>query len=167
MDSPSKTGFDRGDGAEKERTDGWARGLTFQKIIDSGRIIANNEQGELEFRIKWNNDEEEWVNAEVVRHEIPQEVIDFFMVQMRRVDILLDKVLNNVLEKVLNKRINGDGKIEYLVQWKGCSDPADNTWEPAEYLCGAEEDIYVRKCTSTHRAEEEIKEYESAAAAKK
>jgi len=145
MDSPSKTGFDRGDGAEKERTDGWARGLTDLQIIRSRRVIANNERGDLEFLIQWDNEEEEWVNAEVVRHEIPQDVIEFFMVRMREIKSLL-------LEKVLDKRINGDGKIEYLVQWKACSDPADNTWEPAEYLCGAEE---------------EIKEYESAAAAKK
>ncbi|XP_002740612.1 chromobox protein homolog 3-like isoform X1 [Saccoglossus kowalevskii] len=37
------------------------------------------------------------------------------------------------VEKVVDKKVNKHGKIEYLLKWKGYSD-AENTWEPKDNL---------------------------------
>ena len=44
------------------------------------------------------------------------------------------------VEKIVNKRIKSDGRVQYLIKWKGFSDK-DNTWEPQEYLKDCEEKI--------------------------
>ena len=41
------------------------------------------------------------------------------------------------VEKILNKRVTGEGKAEYMVKWKGWTDKW-NGWEPEEHLVGSE-----------------------------
>jgi len=45
------------------------------------------------------------------------------------------------VEKVLDKRTNKAGDVEYLVKWKNYNSPEDDTWEPRENLEGAETEI--------------------------
>merc|ERR1719319_1979812 len=45
------------------------------------------------------------------------------------------------VEQILEKRAKKGGKVEYLVKWRGFEDPNENTWEPADNLEGAEEEI--------------------------
>ena len=37
-------------------------------------------------------------------------------------------------EKIIDKRTNHCGKIEYLVKWQGYPD-SENTWEPSQLVC--------------------------------
>ena len=38
------------------------------------------------------------------------------------------------VEKILDKMIYEDGRIFYLLRWKGYDDPTEDTWEPPENL---------------------------------
>ena len=42
------------------------------------------------------------------------------------------------VESVVSKRDTGEGKVEYLVKWKGY-EAFDNTWEPVENLESSQE----------------------------
>ena len=45
------------------------------------------------------------------------------------------------VESVVSKRDTGEGKVEYLVKWKGWN-ASDNTWEPVENLESSQELIH-------------------------
>ncbi|KAB0372310.1 hypothetical protein FD755_016102 [Muntiacus reevesi] len=45
------------------------------------------------------------------------------------------------VERIVDKRQNKTGKMEYLVRWKGCS-REDATWEPEQHLVNCEECIH-------------------------
>ena len=38
-----------------------------------------------------------------------------------------------VVERILDKRVASDGRVEYLIRWKGYSDAWD-TWEPRDNM---------------------------------
>ena len=37
------------------------------------------------------------------------------------------------IEKIVDKRVDSDGQVEYFVKWKGYGDE-ENTWEPIENI---------------------------------
>lgn len=45
-----------------------------------------------------------------------------------------DKSETYSVERIVDKRKNKAGKIEYLVKWVAFDNPDDNTWEPLENL---------------------------------
>ena len=60
------------------------------------------------------------------------------------------------VEKILNKKVNPNGRVEYLVKWKGFQD-SDNTWEMKEALT---EDKYANEAInlfeSQHKTEDTV-----------
>ena len=61
------------------------------------------------------------------------------------------------VESVVSKRDTGDGKVEYLVKWKGYN-ASDNTWEPVENLEYSQEIIdEFEGRTALHSLREAVK----------
>lgn len=92
-----------------------------EKVVDK-RTGKNNA---IEYLVKWQgyrDSENTWEPAKNLKSS--QLIADFER-----------QNLNNEykVDKILQKRSNDEGKIEYFVKWEGYSDD-DNTWEPANTL---------------------------------
>jgi len=48
------------------------------------------------------------------------------------------KTNDYAVEKILEKRISGNGRPVYLVKWKGYSS-SDNTWEPESHVANCQD----------------------------
>ena len=64
-----------------------------------------------------------------------------------------------IVERVIDKRILTNGRIEYLLKWEGCD---DNSWKPIEYLaCKDLIDNFERNCDSKSISMEEPKQHDN------
>merc|ERR1712223_344046 len=118
---PRRDGDDYADGHPLKACKGFARGLEPEEIID-----VNDEMGKgLMHLIKWQGDDKtEFVPAKESNSRCPNLVIQFY-------EKLLLMPQQPKSEKILDKRVNNNGKTEYRVLWKG-NGIKEETWEEAE-----------------------------------
>ena len=119
-----------------------------EKICD----MKLHKNGKTEFLIKWKG----WTKPtwEPKENCNCPELIKNFEKQLLKDTIVDDEYK---VEKVCDKRVDEDGKIEYLLKWKGWTEP---TWEPQEN-CNCEELIEKFEMGSIENGEEEEFEVDS------
>jgi len=99
-----------------------------EKIVDKRK----GKNGAAEYLVKWKGWSEKsntWEPAKNIKCTDMIEAFEKDHLDMERME--LNK--QYIVERVLQKRTNEDGKTEYFVKWKGYGEE-DNSWEPANTL---------------------------------
>ena len=108
-------------------------GFTVERVID--RRIGKS--GRVEYLLKWKGyrqEESTWEPRENLNCK--QLIQDFeWERELKQKNIKPEggSLDDYVVEKILDKRVYNNGKIEYLLKWKGYRDE-DSTWEPRQNL---------------------------------
>jgi len=108
-----------------------------EEVYEVEKILEKRGKGKkVEYLVKWKNydgpNDNTWENPESLKSAA--DVIIKYEEELK--NTVLNKEKNNEVEKILEKRGKGK-KLEYLVKWKNCEGPDDNTWERVDSLNSA------------------------------
>jgi len=108
-------------------------GFVVERVIDK-RIGAG---GRVEYLLKWKGYRVEDSTWEPRGNLNCKKLIDDFEwereLKQKKIKPEFGSLDDYIVEKILDKRVYNNGKVEYLLKWKGYRDE-DSTWEPRENL---------------------------------